>query len=69
MRETEARQKSDELTRYYDGLNDEGKQAVEEVVRAKIEMYPPMVRNSKLTADVARADAIEEYRMRQDANR
>lgn len=42
---------------------------VDEVIRAKIEMYPPMVRNSKLTADVARADAIEEYRMRQDANR
>jgi hypothetical protein len=69
MRETEARQKSDELTRYYNGLNDEGKKMVDEVIRAKIEMYPPMVRNSKLTADVARADAIEEYRMRQDANR
>lgn len=69
MRETEARQKSDELTRYYNGLNDEEKKIVDEVIRAKIEMYPPMVRNSKLTADVARADAIEEYRMRQDANR
>ncbi len=69
MRETKARQKSDELTRYYNGLNDEGKKMVDEVIRAKIEMYPPMVRNSKLTADVARADAIEEYRMRQDANR
>jgi hypothetical protein len=68
-RETEARQNSDELTRYYNGLNDEGKKMVDEVIRAKIEMYPPMVRNSKLTADVARADAIEEYRMRQDANR
>ena len=69
MREAEARQKSDELTRYYNGLNDEGKKVVDEVIRAKIEMYPPMVRNSKLTADVARADAIEEYKMRQDANR
>ena len=67
--EAEARQKSDELTRYYDGLNDEGKQAIDEVVRAKIEMLPPLVRNSKLSADVARADAIEEHRMRQDANR
>ena len=69
MREIEARQKSDELTRYYNGLNDEGKKMVDEVISAKIETYPPMVRNSKLTADVARADAIEEYRMRQDANR
>lgn len=68
-REAEARQKNDELTRYYDGLNDEGKQAIDEVVRAKIEMLPLLVRNSKLSADVARADAIEEYKMRQDANR
>ena len=68
-READARQKSEALNRYYDALSEDGKKEVDEVTCAKIEAAPAIARNSKLTAVVARADAIEEYKLMRDANR
>ena len=64
-RETEERKKKEELVKYYDGLSDEERKAIDDETRAKIETYPAIVRQLKTTIDVARADATEEHKQRQ----
>ena len=66
-RVTEERKKMEELARYYDGLSDEERKAIDDATREKVETYPGFIRQAKLTNDVARATAIEEHKIRQDA--
>jgi hypothetical protein len=66
-RVTEESKKMEESARYYDGLSEEERKAIDDATRAKVETFPDFIRQLKMTNDVARADAIEEHKIRQDA--
>ena len=59
-----AEREREELRMFYEGLPDEGKQAVDKMRDENLATYPDFVKSSKLTQEHALTDAIRKYRVK-----